>query len=106
MSEGTFDSEFFKEWESILNEEQPSTMSLRKKTKSNSRPPSRLVGESEEQRDRRLRLARECSLRRRSMETSDEREKRLHDQRTRMALKRKNENEEEREARYVCVCVL
>jgi len=101
MGEGAFVSEFFKEWDSLMNDEQdqPSTMSLRKKTKPNSRPPSRLVGESEEQRERRLRQARECSLRRRSMETQDERDKRLHDQRTRMSLRRKNETPEEKETR-------
>ena len=104
MAGGTFDSEFFKEWENLLNEDQP-TMSLRKKSKQSSKPPSRLEGETEEQRERRLKLARDCSSRRRSIESPEQREKRLYDQRTRMAQMRKNETEEERQERYVYVCI-
>lgn len=103
MAEGPFESDFFKEWETLLNDEQPA-MSLRKKNKeSSSHPPSRLEGETEEQRERRLKLARECSSRRRSTETLEQRKKRLVDQRTRMSLKRKTESAEERELRYVWV---
>lgn len=105
MAEGAFESDFFKEWETLLDDDQPA-MSLRKTNKESLRTPqpSRLEGETEDQRERRLKLARECSSRRRSMETSEQREKRLEEQRNRMSLKRKMESDEEREHRYVCVC--
>ena len=105
MAEGNFESDFFKEWETLLDDDQP-TMSLRKTNKESlpTQQPSRLEGETEEQRERRLKLARECSFRRRSTETPEQREKRLVEQRTRMSLKRKMESDEEREHRCVCEC--
>ena len=99
MAEGAFESEFFKEWETLLDD-QPS-MTLRKSSKDASSTPqsSRLDGESKEQRERRLKLARESSTRRRFLETPEKREKRLVEQRTRMSLKRQMESETEREHR-------
>jgi hypothetical protein len=60
---------------------------------------SRLAGETEEKREKRLRLARECSARRRSQETAEQRERRLKEQRQRMAHKRLVESPETRETR-------
>ena len=67
---------------------------------------SRLAGESEERREKRLKQARECSARRRSSETQEQRERRLKDQRERMAQKRRMETAEVREERYTQIVII
>ena len=113
MAEGDLGPDFLLEWAGISqagvsgdhdeHSPSPASESGRGSCRRRVSLSSRLLGESEERRERRLKQARECSSRRRSTETPEQREKRLKEQRERMAMKRRTESPETREARSVAV---